>query len=356
MLVEEASERLLQLDKVFIMHPAYRSVMESICFKLEVRKNLSEKPNFFVSGPSGIGKSTLRKHLISKYPIRRNARTIELPIGGKAVCDEIPVIAVSLKGQPTVIAMIRQMLSKIGDPLFKKKEGKEDLEERLFHLLKVCGVRMVIVDEAQLIVDRDGIVRRFEIAEALKDLSERAQVSVCLLGMGRTRVIFEHDSQIARRWDEEIQLQPYDWGAIDEEDANVESRLNFLALLTVYRANMPVPLADEIDVEDRRTAMKFFYVSRGIIGLLKKLILEATEIACRANRSRIDNATLSEAFCRAFIKERRRDGLGNPFSSGWIEQLPPPLPDHSQLLLPSKGRRSSRNDRRRAANGALTKV
>jgi hypothetical protein len=343
-----------ELDRLFIKHPAFEDVIDRLLFEFSVRDQVDEPPNFYVTGPSGIGKTTMIKHLSALFPRSKGTRRIPDTRGREVICDHIPMLHISMPTQPTSNSVIKRFLYRIGDPNGSRGD-RDELFERLVKFIPVCGVDIILIDEAQRAVDRDGVLRRYDIAEVLKDLHERTKVTICLFGMGRVTHLFDHDEQIARRWEDEIPIPPYDWGSLADSEVEPESRLCFIALLVEYRDQVPIPFAAEVDVESDNIALRFFYVSRGVLGLLKKLVLAAIKQAMRRNESEITLLILSRAFKEAFHKMRNEEGLIDPFGPDWDGRLPPPLIDHTKLLKSAKPR-GKKSDRRSAINTALSKL
>lgn len=346
-----------QLDGLFILHPSFVGVADRLKFEIEFAKQLSEPPNFLITGPSGVGKTTLRKYLASQYPRTPDACQVDLGRGLYGVCDEIPAVSISLPKQPTANSIARLLLCELGDPRAKSGNGDE-LTERVTTYLRHCGSRVIFVDETQRAVDRDGVVRRHDIAELLKDLHEKAQVSICLFGLGRSKFLFDEE-QLVRRWDNEIPLTPYRWADPNKANGISDDALSFMAVLQSYASELPISFHGDIDITKAETAQRFYFVTRGVIGYLKKLLIAATKVATYRQLSSISYQVLSQALAEAFMNaEYDPSAAGDPFVMHWDARMPPPLPDHTRLLeRPSgSGRRGTRKERRHKAMGALTKA
>ena len=344
------------LDKLFIMHPSFMEVVDRLLFGIDFAKELSEKPNFLITGPTGVGKTTLRKHLTALFPRQPDGRKAHIGHGLEATCDDIPALSVMMLKQPTANSLARSLLRELGDPAWKKGDGSE-LTYRVKHYLRMCGVQIVFIDEAQRSVDRDGVLRRYDIADFLKDIHELGGVSICLFGMGRTKHLFAHDEQTRRRWNNEIALAPYLWSDPTGNGAAAQDALAFMGVLKSYADTLPIPLAGEIDVSLPMTAQRFYFVTSGVIGFLKKLLIKATEIAMYRKLPEIGFTTLSRALAEAFISDEfNAANSGDPFVPHWEARLPPPLPDHTMLLeRPKKGRgKGTQRDRKHKVVGALT--
>jgi hypothetical protein len=150
-------------------------------------------------------------------------------------------------------------------------------------------------------------------------------------------------------------MAPYDWGSQEEDEPL--SRLHFIALLVAYKNASPIPFSADLDVEDDAVALRFYYAARGVMGLLKKLLLRAIRFAEQDKATVIAPDILKRAYERAFRKEKQHESLINPWGPHWDGRQPPVLRDHTVLLRPQKKRRSRRpkKERRAELNNALTK-
>ncbi|MBM1170605.1 TniB family NTP-binding protein [Microvirga arabica] len=352
------SEEIIgELDSIFVEHPAFQDVVDDVIATIGLHGKLREAPNLFITGPSGIGKTTLVEKVAESFPRVVNGRQVNLLSGIEAECDSVPLLCVDMPSQPTANSLARVLLEHLGDG-FWRRGGRDDLNTRLVLYTRACGVRGIIIDEAQRAVDRDGVVRREDLAEWLKEIHSQINVSFILLGMGRVRHLFDHDDQIDRRWDEEIQMPPYLWGEDPKEDTDPvpESRLFFIALLVAFKEQSPLPYAPEIDVLNEDEAKKFYYASRGVVGLLKKLLLRAMWIATRDGDEIVSADLLRRAFDKAFRKEKLHEKLINPWGLEWDGRMPPPVRDHTLLNQPKRKGKKKKSERRAELTTALTKA
>jgi hypothetical protein len=352
--MSKSKSALSELDAIFIQHPAFDDVVSEVEETLALHGTIQEAPNLYITGPSGIGKSTLLKKLRESHPRVPNTRSVKLPNGTEAICDYVPLVCIEMPSQPTVIRLARAILKELGDPLWHTGD-RDALTHRVGIYVPACGVRGIVIDEAQRAVDRNGVVVGEDLAEWIKEQHNKLNISFFLLGMGRVRFLFDHDDQIDRRWDEELPMPPYDWGSQEEDEPL--SRLHFIALLVAFKSASPIPFSADLDVENDDVALRFYYASRGVVGLLKKLLLRATRFAEQDKATVIAPDALKRAYDRAFRKEKQHESLINPWGRHWDGRQPPALRDHTVLLRPKKKRfsRGRKKDRRADLNNALTK-
>ena len=343
--------------ELFVPHVSFDEVMEEVEDVLRLHGRVTEAPNAFVTGPSGIGKTTMIKLLSAKNPRLIDACSFETP-AGRVTCDEIPLLVVVMPSQPTPNGLARVLLRQLGDPLWKRGD-REELKVRLAIYAKACRVKGVVIDEAQRAVDRDGEVRTEDLAEFLKELHGILNISFLLFGMGRVRFLFDHDDQVDRRWNEELSIPPYAWGENDPETgAEPESRLCFIALLVAFAEASPLPFSAELDVEnDDDCIRRFYYASRGVLGLLSKLLAACMSIADKFGEREITPDLLQRAFKKGFRKDKQHERLINPWGPEWDGRLPPALRDHTVPLRPKSKRTKKKNKKELRAElvDALTK-
>jgi hypothetical protein len=319
---------LSSLETLFIEHPIFEKAEREIAAAIDLHGIASTLPNLQISGVSGVGKTTLIKKLLAKYPPISNGRSFTLADGALARCDEVPLLRVEMPVKPSSESLARAFLKAFGDP--KHASGdKKSVEERVQIYTFAKGTKAFLIDEAQRAVDRNGTIVKQELAFWLQELYENNYVSIFIVGLGRTNFLFEQDSQVERRWDAEIRMVPYAWGGPDTEP---ESRVHFIALLMAFKENFPLPWPDELDLEDDINCMRFFYASRGVVGLLKKLLHSLLRLVIQENLESVDRTHFSTAFARAFRKEIKGAQLEDPFGRDWEPVLPPPLADDTKLI------------------------
>jgi hypothetical protein len=345
-----------ELRTVFVSHPMFAEIMEEVEFVLSLHDSGGEAPCLQITGETGIGKTTLFEKLKARYPIVKDGCRTKLPSGTELVTNHVPLLAFEMPSQPRVIPVARQMLKALGDPMYMKGR-REDLEDRVDHYLKMCGTKGILIDEAQRAIDRNGVLTASDLIDWIKTRHSVSGISFIMLGLTQLRLLVEQDPQFERRWDNEIVMRPYDWGSEGAEEPI--SRSYFIALLAAFRDASPIPFSSEVNVLDDYIAKRFFYVSRGFIGILKKLLLMATRVAMQRHIDYIGFAVLEEAFEKAFGKEKEFADLTNPFGRGWKGQLPPKMRGSAapyRRLRARSSRKLRRSERNMAVTAALTKT
>lgn len=337
---------------IFINHPHFERVYREVSAVLLNGIDSDEAACLHVSGPPGVGKTTLRRKLASEFALVRDGRVFESSPGIEVKADYVPLIQIELPERPTVKTICREILRAYGDGQWRRGD-EYCLTDRVDKYIQACGTIGILIDEAQRVVDRQGVVVAEHLFDWFKSRHSRNGVAIILLGLGRLRYLFEQDSQIERRWDAELRILPYRWRLKDGRD-DITQQNQFMGILATFKDMCPIPF--EVDVTDDAIAYKFFYASQGVIGNLKKLLKRAVRTAALEpeRHGAVTEGLLYDSFELAF----RRDlhSMENPFCSTFSFGAPPALDDDT-ILRPSPRVRSSRKARaaqKAAVNYALT--
>jgi hypothetical protein len=336
---EDARSAYRAIDAIFINHPRFAWALDEMRDLVELKPTLTA-PCIHVSGPSGVGKSTLQKRVCMEYPAEPGGACVKLLGGLSLVADRHRLVALKMPPEPTVKALAREILKAYGDELWGRGD-EYTLGDRVDRFIAASQTNAVLIDEAQRAIERTGTVVSEKLIDWIKARHEANSVGFIFLGLGRLRHLFEADRQIERRWDAEIRLEPYPWFAPDGSD-DVENQANFIGLLAKFRDLSPVPFA--VDVENDHVAYRFYYLSRGLVDGVKKLLLRAVRLMARHDARAFDFPLLEAAAAAAFRLEQ--NGMQNPFSKGFRMEPPPPLED--DYLISHRASRPTRSKRKRA--------
>lgn len=128
----------------FIHFPHVQRILTSLDRIYNYHCINEEADHIMLVGESGVGKSTLLTMYASKHPrIEHEEFT------------EVPVLYAALGPTPTPKTLAHTLLKALGDQ--KWHMGREvELSARLVFLIKQCHVRLVIIDEANHLIDRGG--------------------------------------------------------------------------------------------------------------------------------------------------------------------------------------------------------
>lgn len=334
----EAEDPYHAVSRIFISHPKFERVHAPIKALIELGRAVDEAQCIHLSGPPGVGKTTLRRQLAQEFPPITDGREVRPPMGPTAIADYIPLLQFEMPPKVTVKSLCMRMLQTYGD-IHWSRGDEFMLTERLSKYIDACGTRAIFADEAQRAVDSRGVVVGEHIVDWFKYLHGRHGIPLIFSGLARLRHLFQQDQQIERRWDAELRLEPYFWKTRDGKD-HLRDQEVFIAILSAFSEYSPLPF--DLDVQEDDVAFRFYYASRGVIGTLKKLLKKSMLIA-RAEPKRfttINFPLLTAAFDEAFRRELH--GMENPFERNFRPVLPPPLPDDGEQLPPPEKRRETK--------------
>lgn len=328
------------INAVFINHPVYAEAVDEIRDVIELCP-VANAPCIQISGPSGVGKSTIRDRMKAEYPAVKSGTVVQLPGGVTIVCDHYRLLVLEMPEAPTVKSLARAMIAAYGDQ-FSCSGDEYTLSQRVDRLIAASGTAAILIDETNRAVERPGTVVSDKLVDWLKSRHGVNSVAIILLGLGRMRHLFEIDRQIERRWDAEIRLEPYRWVYKDGQD-DPEGQSYFIGLLAKFRDLSPIPF--DFDVEDDDIAFRFFYLSRGLVGNLKKLLLMCARLLGRTEAEVFDLPLLKLAADKAFRLEA--NGMQNPFAPDFVRRLPPPLEDDYAMVLTKRGPSTTKGRRQK---------
>ena len=372
----DGAKRWRAFNTVVVEHPILEDTLGKVIKILGLAgDSVGRVPCMQVTGPSGVGKSTLFEMLRAAYPVTLSANVARHRNGTTHTANHVPVVCVEMPTKPNVLELARRMLLVLGDPLWFKGTRAE-LEHRVDVFIAACGTRGLVIDEGQRLVDKAGKLTAADVVDWLKERHAKCSVCIVMIGLPWTQHLMGGDTQYLHRFDAEVKMKPYEWGIDAEDGSEPKGRINFLALLSSFQRSIPIPFAKELAIGDDsevtdqdydawRTqqddvAKRFFYACQGLAGGLKKLLAMAMRES--ENKEVVDMALLATAFEGAIGTESSLVRLVNPFTKAWEGELPPAIPDLS--VGPYRERahkrratrgRDTKGQRRRALRDALTK-
>ncbi len=344
----DRTEAYRGIEALFVNHPVFAQAMDEIRDLIELRP-LKAAPCIHISGPSGIGKSTLMERIKAEYPPEIDGAVIALPGGLSTIADRYRLLVLEMPEAPTVKSLARQILKAYGDEL--GGHGDEyTLSDRVDRFIAASQTDAILIDEAQRAIERPGTVVSDKLIDWIKSRHGVNSVGIIFLGLGRLRHLFEIDRQIERRWDAEIRLEAYRWAHPDGSD-DLEGQANFIGLLAKFRDLSPLPF--DFDVEDDDVAFRFFYISQGLIGAVKKLLLKSVRLLRRTQTNRFDFPLMRLAADEGF--RLAANGMQNPFAPDFVRRLPPPLEDDYAMVITKRGHTPSKRRQQLDVARLLTK-
>ena len=246
-----------------------------------------------IQGPSGVGKSTLVKEYIrsleeseSHDPQKRAVLFVEMP------------------SSPTKKNLAAAILAELKDPFAEARGHSAEVKfARVVLLLKNLGVEMLVLDEAQHLVDyrRNGA---YEAADWIKSLMNETSIACVLIGLKRTENLLLANEQLRRRFSATV--------AYDRITFSANASLHFVMLLQAIEGELPV---QTISFVEPAMIKRFYLASYGLIDYLIKIVDRAVWLVQVQDLAGIELPVLAQAFedeVWSYATEER-----NPFSASF---------------------------------------
>lgn len=277
--------------KQAIQYPIHLDALDRIELLHERAKASGYAGGLLITGYSGSGKTTVKKEYAARYPQYRDIDRTRIPV----LCVETP-------SAPTAKNLAEAFLIELGDSLSYKGTA-EQKTQRIYHLLKLCKVELIIIDEFQQFFEHG---RRHEIGRVtdwLKNMLNKAGIPVVLIGLPYSDQVLKMNVQLARRFSSRHYLKPFGFSSPGEIQ-------QFRGLLSAIEKSLPLP---SISLSYPEIAQRFHYASFGLIDYVGKIIDGAVMLAHRHGYSRLDELGFAEAFEEEVWREALRDL--NPFTA-----------------------------------------
>lgn len=291
------TEKLQIVNNLYVAYPRFQEILSAIeyCHRFSCCKD--EPECMFLSGETGVGKTTIYKAYASRYPrlVNREGAII-------------PILAVTIPAPVTVKTVVTKLLWELGDPAYDRgSTGNQTI--RLIGLLKDCQVELIILDEFQHFIDRDSAKVLRTVSDWLKTLILDTNLPIVLIGLPEAEQVLKlkSQSQLSRRFANRYYLRPFLW----KQDGGNEFR-TFLHLL-----ESELPLREVSNLSNEETAIRLYYASDGTIAYVMKLIRYGTYLALQQGQEKLN----LRIFAIAFEKSVRADkpDKANPFLTDELE-------------------------------------
>jgi hypothetical protein len=145
-------------------------------------------PNLLLIGATNNGKSMI----VEKF--RRSHPPVSLPEH-----EQIPVLAVQMPSEPSVIRFHTAVLAALGAPL-RPRTRLAELEHLTLMLLRRVGVRVLVVDELHNVLAGRGDVRR-EFLNLIRFLGNELRIPLVGVGTREAYLAIRADDQLENRFE-----------------------------------------------------------------------------------------------------------------------------------------------------------
>ncbi len=254
MLKNTREDRISKAKKAFVSTP---SVTDILCYMDRCRdlSDLDSEPTcMMVFGASGVGKTTV----IKKY-LSQNKRESEMR------GDLIPVLHIELPDNAKPVDAARELLLEMGDPLALYDTDLARLTKKLTDLIPLVGVRLIIIDEFQHLVEERSNRVLTQVGNWLKMILNKTKCPIILFGMPYSKLVLQANSQLHGRFSIQFELRPFSY----EEGNGVFKR--FLEHL-----DKALPFEKPAGLAKENLQKKLYAFSQGNMRSLRNLIYQAS--------------------------------------------------------------------------------
>lgn len=237
-------------------------------------KRTGTSKGLVIQGPSGVGKSTL----INEY-VR------ELESSKKREGERRSVLIVEIPSSPTKKNLATAMLTAMRDPYADSRSHSAETKfARIVLLLSNLGVEVVVLDEAQHLVDYKRNAA-YEAADWIKSMMNETSITFVLVGLKRTEGLLWANEQLRRRFSATVDYNRF---MLTES-----CWAQFAMLLQGIRELLPV---ESISFSDKEMIRRFYLASFGLIDYLIKVLDRSVWLVQHRNAEGINLGILHEAF------------------------------------------------------------
>ena len=265
----------------------YPKMLETLDLIEECRcsPTLYERPRCMrISGPSGVGKTTICTSYIKKFEKSGDSNISSKPV----FYARVPCPA-HIGGLPDSI------LNSLGDPLYGKGSNISARTARLYSLLRACNVELIFLDEVQHLVDPNSQRLLKDSSDWFKELIDQTHIPVIFIGTPVSKKIFLEHEQLSNRVDYSMELSPFTYSS------------DFLGFLLAFDGLLP--LAEYSGLAEPEMSRRIFSASNGLLINIHKLLIDATHLALKSNYEKITLPLLASAYQRLNLYKN----VVNPF-------------------------------------------
>ena len=293
-----ASERIALIYRIRVWYPRMKVIYDEIVRAYEMSPLTPDPECVAVFGRFRTGKTTLVDSFCSQYPRVVGEET-----------THVPVLKVVVPAKASMGNMLTSLLAALGDPLAER--GSMGVKyHRLERFLADCGVRMLIVDEANHFVDRDSQRVLHDVSNTLKNLVKTHNLACVLVGLPYTEEVLRVNEQFGSLFGDAHVLEPFRW-----DEAQPESVAEFRIFLN--RVEQQLPLEVRTCLASKEMDWRCFVATQGKVGYIMRLLRRAAEDAVRRGSPGLTQELLREAFAATLAGKRRN--IANPFTANLPE-------------------------------------
>lgn len=287
----------------FIRHPDVEAGWDQLTDLLLSGAQPSGAECVVVSGPKRSGKTTLLKrfaHEVNSQVAEASAAAMDK---GSIRFREQRVVVVETPSGATLKTLAESTLCQLGDPAPGGGSTASKML-RAYTLLRKRGVRVLVFEEFQHLIDRDKRTRSQianKAADFVKSILNEGICGVVLSGMPEVEDILAVNPQLEARCMGMVRMR-----ALGFETA--EERKLFRFCLMQFELSLPLPCAFRLT--DMDVAARMHVASGGLLGLVAHILANSVRTARREGKDALSLDLIARTFARMPIARNHRV---NPF-------------------------------------------
>ncbi|HHF3003010.1 TPA: TniB family NTP-binding protein [Vibrio diabolicus] len=251
---EDREVRISKAKKAFVSTPSVKTVLRYMDRCRDLSDLDSEPTCMMVFGATGVGKTTI----IKKY-LMQNKRDSD------AKGDMIPVLHIELPDNAKPVDAARELLLEMGDPLALYETDLARLTKKLTDLIPAVGVKLIIIDEFQHLVEEKSNRVLTQVGNWLKMILNKTKCPIVLFGMPYSKVVLQANSQLHGRFSIQFELRPFSY---EEGNGVFKTFLEYL--------DRALPFEKEAGLARESLQKKLYAFSQGNMRSLRNLIYQAS--------------------------------------------------------------------------------
>jgi hypothetical protein len=309
-------------------HDKYNKALKSLLALVK-----ADLPQFmiYLIGVSRVGKTTLQKDLLKHLPSDWFEKVLRF--------EAPPKMTTQFTFKPFLLRYLEQL----GDPFVEamirsyKRATNYELIELIVKRIEKKGIRLVIIDEADLFVTARGDAQAYENLQFLKSLVNVTGIPHIFAGTPELGEFLSMEGQVINR-SHVITLAPY-------SGTNKTHVSIFLQALREFEKDLETPVCEKL----KEDPVAIFKATNGCVGALKELLIRMDAMAIGHEQPTI-TSELIERF-GFFDPDNVRQGEIEEFHSSNNNPVTDPLKNPSGPGKKKKGEWHKGNSRRKRHPG-----
>lgn len=300
-------ERIALVYRIRIWYPRMKQIYDDIVRAYDMNPITPDPECLAVFGRFRTGKTTIIESFCDQHLREILAET-----------TQVPVFKAVIPAKATIGNLLVTLLDALGDPLAGRGTIGSKLT-RLQRLVSDCGVKMIILDEANHFVDRDSQRVLHDVSNVMKNLIKEQNIACVLVGLPYTEEVLRVNEQFGSLFGDPRILEPFCW-----DTSHPDTVEEFRMFLHQFEQQLPLP--SRTFLTSQEIAWRCFVATQGKVGYIMRLLRRGAENAIQQDCASLTVEHLAAAFDQTLAGKRR--GLKNPFVGEIPESSGPEEPEY----------------------------